>query len=178
MTHSASAEKVGPHFLRITDIQGGQVYWNDVPYCKVSPDEYEKYKLLPGDIVVARTGASTGENFYVVDAPDTIFASYLVRFQFDERAMARLVGVFMRTNEYFSYVANNLGGSAQPNANAQVLSGASFVVPPLQIAQKYLDFVEPLDKKIYANNKESRTLASLRDSLLPKLMRGEVRVKV
>lgn len=31
--------------------------------------------------------------------------------------------------------------------------------------------------KIITNEKESRTLAALRDSLLPKLMRGEVRVK-
>jgi type I restriction enzyme S subunit len=37
--------------------------------------------------------------------------------------------------------------------------------------------VEPLYQKIVANLKESRTLASLRDSLLPRLMRGDVRVK-
>jgi type I restriction enzyme S subunit len=37
-------------------------------------------------------------------------------------------------------------------------------------------FMSPLLQQIIINNLESRTLASLRDSLLPKLMRGEVRV--
>ena len=36
--------------------------------------------------------------------------------------------------------------------------------------------VSPLLEKIIASSLESRTLASLRDTLLPKLMRGEVRV--
>ncbi len=42
---------------------------------------------------------------------------------------------------------------------------------------RYDAFAAPIFNKITANEKESRTLASLRDALLPKLMRGEVRVK-
>ncbi len=42
----------------------------------------------------------------------------------------------------------------------------------------FVEQVEPLYQKIVANLKESRTLASLQDSLLPKLMSGEVRVPV
>src|ERR1039458_9493214 len=34
-TESASAEKVGPHFLRITDIQENRVDWATVPYCPI-----------------------------------------------------------------------------------------------------------------------------------------------
>ena len=62
-TESASNEKVGPHFLRITDIQNGVVNWNTVPYCTISESDHRKYLLYPGDIVVARTGNSTGENY-------------------------------------------------------------------------------------------------------------------
>jgi len=51
------------------------------------------------------------------------------------------------------------------------------VVPPPEKIKAFIKQVEPLYQKIVANLKESRTLASLRDSLLPKLMRGEVRVK-
>jgi type I restriction enzyme S subunit len=83
LTRGASAEAVGPAFLRITDIQGGKVDWAAVPYCKVNADELEKYQLRAGDIVVARTGASTGENMFVRATPLAVFASYLVRFQFE-----------------------------------------------------------------------------------------------
>ena len=177
LTRSAAVEPVGPKFLRITDIQGGRVDWSKVPYCNVTPEEYDRYRLKPGDILVARTGASTGENIYLPVVRDAVFASYLVRFQFDNPAIARLIGAFMRTPPYFDFVEGSIGGSAQPNASAQVLAGAQFVVPTLDIECRFLEMVGPLDRRIVANNEESRTLAALRDTLLPKLISGELRVK-
>ncbi|MGA2505494.1 MAG: restriction endonuclease subunit S [Anaerolineales bacterium] len=50
-------------------------------------------------------------------------------------------------------------------------------VPPPEKIKAFIDSIEPFYQKIIANLNESRTLASLRDSLLPKLMRGEVRVR-
>ena len=50
-------------------------------------------------------------------------------------------------------------------------------IPSSEKMKEFVKTVEPLYQKIVANLKESRTLASLRDSLLPKLMRGEVRVR-
>jgi type I restriction enzyme, S subunit len=52
------------------------------------------------------------------------------------------------------------------------------IIPSPERMKVFVDTVEPMYQKIVANLKESRTLASLRDGLLPKLMRGEVRVKV
>jgi type I restriction enzyme S subunit len=177
LTQSASTEPVGPRFLRITDIQGGRVDWGSVPFCEVSPQEHERYRLKPGDVLVARTGASTGENIYLPFAPDAVFASYLVRFQFADAAMARFVGAFMRTPSYFDFVAGSIGGSAQPNASAQILAGAELYVPPQPLLNRFADIVMPLDQRIAANNEESRTLAALRDTLLPKLLSGEVRLR-
>ena len=176
-TQSASSDLVGPRFLRITDIQGGKVDWSTVPYCEVTPEEHERYSLKPGDVLVARTGASTGENIYLSYAPDAVFASYLVRFQFPDLANARLVVAFMRTQAYFEYVAGGIGGSAQPNASAQVLAGAQLVVPTPSIARMFSDLVVPLDLSIVANAHESRTLTALRDTLLPKLISGELRIE-
>jgi len=53
----------------------------------------------------------------------------------------------------------------------------TITVPPFEKMKTYTEVVEPMYQKIVANLKESRTLASLRDSLLPRLMSGEVRVK-
>lgn len=176
-THSASSDPIGPRFLRITDIQGGKVDWPTVPFCEVTPQEHERYRLKPGDVLVARTGASTGENIYLSYAPDAVFASYLVRFQFSDTANARLVGAFMRTQSYFEYVTGGIGGSAQPNASAQVLAGARLVVPTPSIARVFFDLVMPLDLSVVANTHESRTLTDLRDTLLPKLISGELSVR-
>jgi type I restriction enzyme S subunit len=49
-------------------------------------------------------------------------------------------------------------------------------LPPEKVLKEFTHVVSPMFAKIDANEKESRTLARLRDSLLPRLMRGEVRV--
>ena len=175
-TQSASTDPVGPRFLRITDIQGGKVEWDKVPFCEVTKKEYAKYKIMAHDILVARTGASTGENIYLPVAPDAVFASYLVRFQFSDQGIARLVGAFMRTSRYFDYVAACRGGSAQPNASAQALAGARMVVPEVKVAHQFAKLIAPMDDSIVANQERINSLAELRDTLVPRLMSGKLRI--
>jgi type I restriction enzyme S subunit len=176
LTTSAQADSAGPRFLRITDIQGGSVDWSKVPYCNASEKERDDYRIKSHDIFVARTGASTGENVYVLDPPVAVFASYLVRFQFRDAAYARFVGAFMRTAAYKDYVASSVGGSAQPNASAQVLAGASIVCPPPIVCRKFADLLAPLDREACHNDSESQLLAGIRDALLPALVSGEIRL--
>ena len=57
------------------------------------------------------------------------------------------------------------------------LTAAKVLIPPDNKLQEMDGFMSPLLQQIIVNNLQSRTLASLRDSLLPKLMRGEVRVR-
>ena len=79
LTASASDDPVGPKFLRITDIVSGQPDWNTVPHVEADEPTTKKYMLNDGDIVIARTGASTGSSTYVKNPPLAVFASYLVR---------------------------------------------------------------------------------------------------
>ena len=79
-TTSAKREEVGPKFLRITDIVPNLIDWNSVPYCEISEKDLPKYLLKEGDIVIARTGATTGYSKRINKLHfDTVFASYLVR---------------------------------------------------------------------------------------------------
>ena len=52
-TESATMEPIGPRFLRITDIQGGKVEWENVPYCTASDKDLAKYKIEKGYLFVA-----------------------------------------------------------------------------------------------------------------------------
>ncbi len=79
VTASACNEPLGPKFLRITDIQDGAVNWDSVPYCQCSSRERRALQLLDGDIVFARTDATTGKSFRIRSAPsESVFASYLI----------------------------------------------------------------------------------------------------
>jgi type I restriction enzyme S subunit len=176
-TQSASQENIGPKFLRITDIQGGNVNWDTIPFCPISDSDFLKYELKTGDIVVARTGASTGENMYIYKPERAVFASYLVRFQFPEPSVARYVAMHMRSSDYFQYIEGILSGSAQPNANANELSSFEITLPPKEKLHSFFKIVSKFDEKKHCNQTQIRLLTQLRDTLLPKLMSGEVRVE-
>ncbi|MGE5352275.1 MAG: restriction endonuclease subunit S [Acidobacteriota bacterium] len=176
LTQSASKENIGPKFLRITDIQNGVVEWDQVPYCKVSSNDWNKYKIIDGDIFIARTGASTGENAFILDPPESVFASYLIRLQFKKKELGFYSGQFLRTSIYSEYIKNCLSGSAQPNANAQVLTDVKVALPCIEILERYTGLVEPLKRLIVNYRKQSERLSEIRDSLLPKLMSGKIRI--
>lgn len=120
-TESSSLEKIGPHFLRITDIQDDNVDWGKVPYCKISNDSLNKYLLKNNDIVVARTGATTGKSFLIKDPPEAVFASYLIRLRANKLIDPRYLWTFMKSSIYWNQITVVKKGSAQPGANANIL---------------------------------------------------------
>jgi len=81
---------------------------------------------------------------------------------------------------YYTLISKNLpdlgADSAVPGLNRNIAYTSDVNYPPYKIMKPYDEFTRPIFDKISANDEESRTLGSLRDSLLPKLMRGEVRV--
>lgn len=68
------------------------------------------------------------------------------------------------------------GGVAVPGLNSTAARSLLMTVPPPAIVRAFDDVVEPMIARILLCSKESRTLAELRDTLLPKLLSGELRV--
>lgn len=154
-TESASDKKIGPKFLRITDIQGNVVNWNTVPYCKISDKEKAKYLLRKDDLVFARTGATTGMSFFLDSdlSEDAVFASYLIRLRFDKaKCDPRFLKYFFQSKNYWSQVNGSLSGSAQPGINAVTLSKLEVSLPDLPTQKKIADVLDMYDSKIKNNN--------------------------
>src|SRR5260370_10444949 len=125
-TESASNEPVGPQFLRITDIQNGHVDWDSVPYCKIASQDLPKSRLASGDIVFARTGATTGKSFLVVDPPEAVFASYLIRLRLiEKKLLPKFLSFFFQTSSYWKSIEAGSTGSAQGGFNATKLGALS-----------------------------------------------------
>ena len=68
-------------------------------------------------------------------------------------------------------------GTKMPRTSWQEMARYEVVVPPKPIAAQFTEMISPLVERIIANIHESRTLATIRDSLLPKLLSGEIWVK-
>lgn len=176
-TASSVDEVVGPKLLRVKDInKHNWVDWEFVPYCEIADPDRAKYSLAIGDVVVARM-ADPGKSAIIESPVDAVFASYLVRLKTKSIAHSYYVYGFLKSDEYAEYAAGARGGSVQANMNAKVIVGARLPIPPTEILEAHLAQILPLRRRLVASLHESSTLAKLRDSLLPKLMSGEIRVR-
>jgi type I restriction enzyme S subunit len=176
-TASAELDEVGPKFLRITDIVPDVTDWTSVPYCPIEEDRLAKFRLVEGDIVIARTGATVGYAKRLHKRhPEAVFASYLVRLRLKPEIDDLMVGIFVEAADYKSYVQSRVVGAAQPNANAKVLSAAEILVPPPSIQRLFHGSVEPLMDQREVLQLQNQKLRAARDLLLPRLMSGELLV--
>lgn len=69
-------------------------------------------------------------------------------------------------------------GSAQQNLNVSKIKTYPAYIVPEELMNNFKEVIQPLFRKIKRNTLQTRTLTALRDTLLPKLMSGEVRVKI
>jgi len=152
-TAKAQAEPVGPKFLRITDIVPDLVDWSSVPHCEIDSDKVAKYRLKEGDIVIARTGATTGYAKWRKRNPDAVFASYLVRLRISEEHSNQYIGYVVESDIYKQFIKTNLSGAAQPNANAQVLTSFPVLLPPLPTQRKIAAILSAYDDLIENNTR-------------------------
>lgn len=166
-TESATTDPIGPKFLRITDIQGGSFDWDRVPFCPASDADTKKYKLEVGDIVVARTGNSTGENAQVTNSPPpAVFASYLIRFRPDASLINPFfVGYQLRSGRFRQYVLSVRGGSAQPGANAKQLGAFPIERIPRSLQDFAVDTLRSIDERITLLRETNATLEAIAQAL-------------
>jgi type I restriction enzyme S subunit len=73
-------------------------------------------------------------------------------------------------------VAHMTGSSGRQRVATAALLGFRLALPPSDFLQRFGLVTDPLFERITANTAESRTLTDLRDTLLPKLISGELRV--
>lgn len=87
--------------------------------------------------------------------------------------------IFLYMKIYSDKIKNlGSGGSTTLNLNKTQFSKIKLIVPTDRVISEFNTLVEPLFKKILENQKQTDNLTNIRDSLLPKLMCGEIRVPV
>lgn len=159
---TASARvNTGPKFLRITDLQGGTVQWEDVPGCNVDGD-VERYELAAGDIVFARTGATTGKSYLIRECPEgAVFASYLIRVRASPEVHPPYLAMFFASPAYWAYIRARSNGSAQPGVNASKLRELPVPLPPFPEQRRIAAILDEAD----ALRRKRREAAALLEEL-------------
>jgi type I restriction enzyme S subunit len=147
LTASATQLPEGPKFLRITDIQNDQVDWDSVPFCQATNDEEAANNLAPGDIVFARTGATTGKSFFLRSCPKrAVFASYLIRVRPSDRVDANYLSKFFQSENYWAQIRKSARGATQPGVNSTVLKQLSVPIPPLVEQRRIAAILDQADE--------------------------------
>jgi type I restriction enzyme S subunit len=166
-TESATDSPIGPKFLRITDIQGGTFNWNTVPFCPASDVILKKYRLEVGDIVIARTGNSTGENAQITkEPPSAVFASYLVRFRPNVHCVNPFfVGYQLRSERFRQHVLSVRSGSAQPGANAKQLGRFPIHLLPRRLQDSAVEILNSIDDRITLLRETNATLEAIAQAI-------------
>ncbi len=175
-TSSASPNPVGPKFLRITDITSGVIDWESVPYCNIDPQLFERYRLMPGDLLFARTG-SIGTTILIKEVPyEAIFASYLIRVRLRANVLPEFVSLMLKAplcQKQFIPL-----GATQKNINAWAIQQIIIPLPPLPEQKRIVNQLEALQDKIKAlkeaQKETEEELKRLEQSILEKAFLGEL----
>lgn len=178
-TEKAHWEKIGPKFLRITDIQDNKVDWDEVPWCPIDEDGMKQYTVEIGDIMIARTGATTGKSYLICDDVEAVFASFLIRLKVVNKNLDYnyLYG-YMQSEDYWRQITDFSSGIAQPGVNASKLKQIKFKCPSLPEQHEIVRLIdELLARERAAQQATEQALASIdlmKKSILARAFRGEL----
>jgi type I restriction enzyme S subunit len=160
-TETASQEQIGPKFLRITDIQDGRVNWATVPFCKCPEELKPKYLLKPGDLLVARIGATTGKTYYITDCPEVVYASYLIRLR-PKAINGRFFYYFCNSELYWQQIDAGKGEKLKGGVSGGSLARLLVCVPPRPEQDQIVDLLTHIDSVIELHSDRLSLLNELR----------------
>ncbi len=178
-TASANEKKVGPKFLRITDINDeGGINWSTVPYCQISSNDYEKFGLIEDDILIARIGATTGKSCIIKDPPKSVFASYLIRVQVTNKKTLSpdFVYYFTKSPHYWIQINSSKGGKLKKGISATSLKKIKIGVGDIDSQKRIVEILSKIDEKIESEENKKKALEELFKTLLNDLMTAKLRV--
>jgi len=140
-------------------------------------ERLSRHRLRPGDIVCSRRGdverralvtereagwlCGTG-SLRVRLATDAVDPHYLYRY-FGHPSVR-------------NWIVRHAQGATMPNLNSKILRALPFLLPPAAEQRVLASVIGPLFERREANHEQNESLAPLRDTLLPRLISGEIRV--
>jgi type I restriction enzyme S subunit len=163
-----------------------------IPFIKI-PDMHGELFIIKTEDSLTELGANTQKNKFVpknsicVSCIATIgLVSITCRDSQTNQQINSIIPNDIKLLEYLYFVLKTMksdliaigsGGSATLNINTSVFSEIEIIIPNDESIKKFHSVTERLFTKILNNLYQIQTLSTLRDTLLPKLMKGEIRVE-
>lgn len=173
----------GPALLGLGSIEPGGGF-RDGHYKTYGGECPEKLTLFPGDLFAALKGATKDGTMVgsIARVPPSVASGRLTQdtvkleFKNPDGVFHRYLYWLLLTPDYRAYCAGRITGSAQVGLSREDFLSYPVPVPPGDLLTAFVKIELPLSQRKDTANAESKTLAGLRDLLLPRLISGEVRV--
>ena len=137
--------------------------------------KYQHFLLRQDDIVVSTSGTLGRFGIIRDEHLPLLLNTSVIRMRPVEgvTTWSYLIG-YIESEEFQFELATRATGSVQKNFGPMHLKQMKIKIPPIELLIEFEKVAEPLHRKMIHNFSESATLSSLRDTLLPKLMSGEI----
>lgn len=161
------------YFIRNTDLKSGSF---SVFVDKHSYEFLSKSTLYGGEIIISNVG-DVGSVFLCpkLDGRMTL-GNNIIMLRPEDDHLRYYLYIWFKYLQGQALIQGIKGGSAQPKFNKTDFKNTSVLIPPKDILTRFHETVAPMFDMISQRQTESAHLADLRDTLLPKLMSGEIDV--
>ena len=169
--------------LRGTDIQKLKEagYTSEAPDRWIKRNSLSKRELTNCDVLLGASGLGPiGRSLYFSEAIKNNYSSPIIYSNFCKRLEAKSPELAIYSEKLIEYIYKRGGieafitGTSIPNLDTKGLLNLEIVIPPEDLIKKYSNFIK--FKNYHQYNPENTLLSKIRDSLLPKLMSGKIRV--
>lgn len=152
----------------------------DVDDCQYITSEtalgLDRFLIKNGDILLAMTGATVGKvGVFVNNGLPAYLNQRVAKFECRKELNCNwFVYNIVSRSDFTSQVLSTAQGSAQPNISAKEIENMLRVFPLNSLIIAYEDCVSKLYQLVMHNRLKNRLLIQLRDTMLPKLLSGEI----
>lgn len=165
--------------LKIKNISGGIVDIETTDFVSHETVENldEKFSISTGDILFAMTGAKIGKMGIIPKTDYKLWLNQRVGLFKEKYYGSRFLAYLHLKSDYGKdYIENTATGSAQPNISGTGIENCEFPEISEEEIIDYSNQLAPLYKKVIFNLGQIQKLEALRNTLLPKLMSGEISI--
>ena len=166
--------EAGPYrLITIKNVQDGSLNIDGAAYLSEIPDKMPQHcNLTIGDILLSLTG-NIGR-VCIVDRDGLLLNQRVAKLQPKDKRNTFFTYALFRQDSFKQYLIQIAKGTAQLNLSPVETSNTKIVLPNQDILLQFGKIGQPLFDNIVSSCKEIITLSTLRDTLLPKLMAGEI----
>lgn len=161
------------YFIRNTDLKSGtfEVFVDEHSYNFLS-----KSTLYGGEIIISNVG-DVGSVFLCpkLDKPMTL-GNNIIMLRPEQENLRYYLYIWFKWLYGQSLIQGIKGGSAQPKFNKTDFKNLPIFLPPDDLLEQFHRIVKPMFELINENNTENQALTRTRDTILPRLMSGELDV--